>query len=97
LNDPILLRQEISYVRKQLSHSRGSFFIQFGCVDVISSFDTKQIKFADFCSSMKSLRINKVQEFIQNTGLRPSFTENMPTSTIITLITKPNQELLDAM
>lgn len=97
LSDTTVLQQQLYSIKKQLYTWWWDIFIQYGCVDVLSSFDVKQLKFKDFCDNIRSIREQKVSELLHNTWLRSSFTENMPTATIITSISKSDNELIECM
>ncbi len=95
--DPNRLKQSIKTISDTLCTSWSDFFVQFGSVDIISSFDVKQIKFEDFCDSMKSLREQATQEFMNASGTSKSIKENMPNSTISVDLWATDEQLIEWM
>jgi hypothetical protein len=87
----------IQQATQALCTSRSDFFVQFASIDIISSFDVKQIKFDDFCESMKALREQATQEFMKNSGTVCAVRENMPSTTIVINLWSWDEQLLEWM
>jgi hypothetical protein len=97
LEHSIDFKEALKDLRRQFYTSWTDMFFQIGLVDRISSFDTKQVKFPEFCKKIHDLREQNESFIKRRLGVRKSFRENMPVSTVITYLGQSDEQFLEQM
>ena len=84
-------------MKKQFWKSRWNIFFQLGIVNEITSFDNAWAREQNIVEKVKWMRLRTRALIKKETGLKVSFKENMPQTTILINLKKTDEELLKEM
>ena len=92
-----MVRKELKKLKKQFWKSRWNIFFQLGIVNEITSFDNAWAREQNIVGKVKWMRLRTRALIKKETGLKVSFKENMPQTTILINLKKTDEELLKEM
>ena len=87
------INSEVSKIYHDYHTDRSNISFQWGIVNEILRFHNVSHRSKDFAQGMRQTRIELEGKLQRETGLIPSFRENMPLATVMIDVTKSNQEL----
>ena len=96
-DDRTLIRKELKKLKKNFWKQRGNLFFQLGIVNEITSFDNARAREQNIVGKVRSMRLQTRKLIQKQSGLKLSFKENMPQSTIVIHLAKSDEELLKEM
>lgn len=91
------IRQEIDKTRHDFGGHWGNMFVQWGITNEIVSMYNHSHRSTENEQGYRKLRLDLEDELYHQTGLIPSFRENMPLATIIIDTNKDDETLLNEM
>lgn len=96
-HNPQRVREEINKIHQDFGHKRWNMFFQWGITNEILTFYNISHRSGDFAPGMRETRY-KLEDWLEHqTGLIPSFRENMPLATVVIDTSKDNETLLNEM
>ena len=96
-HNPQRVREEINKIQKDFGGKRWHMFFQWWIINEILTFYNISHRSHDFAPGMRATR-HKLEQWLQHqTGLIPSFRENMPLATVVIDTSKHDDDLLNEM
>ena len=92
-----MVRRELKKVKKQFGKGWWNIFFQFWIINEITSFDNAWAREQNIVGKVRSMRMRTRKMIKKETGLKVSFKENMPQTTIMINLKKTDEELLKEM
>lgn len=96
-HNPKRIREEIKRIKQDYGSTRGNMFFQWGVINEILTIYNISHRSEDFEAGMRTTRLKLEQWIDIQTGLIPSFRENMPLATVVIDTSKDDETLLNEM